>query len=116
GLLRGGLLPKAHVYPRALRETRDLLRRRTFLVRQRPQFLAHVQNTNSQYNLPPFPKKLTYAGNRTADIAARFPHESTRRAVATDLAMVEHLDGQIGALELYLTRSAKVDDPFVYHL
>src|SRR5437667_10964321 len=45
GLLRGGLFPQAYVYPQALRETRDLLRRRTFLVRQRAQFLAHVQNT-----------------------------------------------------------------------
>jgi transposase len=117
GLLRGGLFPQAYVYPPALRETRDLLRRRTFLVRQRAQFLAHVQNTNSQYNLPPFPKKLSFAGNRDARaIAARFPHESTRRAIAADLALVEHLDEQIGDLELYLTRSAKVDDPVVYHL
>jgi transposase len=116
GLLRGGLFPQAYVYPKDQRETRDLLRRRTFLVRQRAQFLAHVQNTNSQYNLAPFAKKLTYAGNRSADLAERFPHESTRRAVVADLAMVEHLDEQIGALELYLTRSAKVDDPFTFHL
>jgi transposase len=117
GLLRGGLFPQAYVYPQALRETRDLLRRRTFLVRQRAQFLAHIQNTNSQYNLPPFAKKLSFAGNRdAAAIADRFPHESTRRAIATDLAMVESLDEQIGELELYLTRSAKVDEPFVYHL
>jgi transposase len=117
GLLRGGLFPQAYVYPKAQRETRDLLRRRTFLVRQRAQFLAHVQNTNSQYNLPAFPKKLSFAGNRdAAAIVARFEHESTRRAIATDLAMVEHLDAQIGQLELYLTRTAKVDDPVVYHL
>jgi transposase len=117
GLLRGGLFPQAYVYPTALRATRDLLRRRTFLVRQRAQFLAHVQNTNSQYNLPPFPKKLSFAGNRDADaIVGRFPHESTRRAIAADLAMVEHLDEQIRDLELYLTRTAKVDDPVVYHL
>jgi transposase len=75
-----------------------------------------VQNTNSQYNLPPFPQRLTYAGNRSADLAERFAHESTRRAIATDLAMVEHLDEQIGDLELYLTRSAKVDDPYTFHL
>src|SRR5262245_61544736 len=29
-LLRGGMLPQAYVYPRGMRETRDLLRRRTF--------------------------------------------------------------------------------------
>jgi transposase len=116
GLLRGGLFPQAYVYPQALRETRDLSRRRTFLVRQRAQFLAHVQHTNSQYNLPAFAKKLSFAGNRDVPaILERFPYERTRRAVAADLALVEHLDEQIGELELYRTRSAKVDDPFVYH-
>src|SRR5204862_5244539 len=64
-LLRGGLFPLAYVYPRALRATRALLRRRTFLVRQRAQFLAHLQNTNSKYNLPPLTKRLSYAGQRT---------------------------------------------------
>ena len=117
GLLRGGLFPQAYVYPAALRETRDLLRRRTFLVRQRAQFLAHVVNTNSQYNLPAFAKKLSFAGNRdAAAIVDRFPHESVRRAIRADLALVDSLDEQIGALESYLTRTAKVDDPIVYHL
>ena len=31
GLLRGGCFPMAYVYPKGMRETRDLLRRRTFL-------------------------------------------------------------------------------------
>ena len=49
-LLRGGILPQAYVYPAERRVTRDLLRRRTHLMRQRAELLAHVQNTNSQYN------------------------------------------------------------------
>src|SRR5262245_11678843 len=52
GLLRGGLLPQGYVYPQAMRATRDLLRRRSFLVRRRADLLAHLVNTNSQYNLP----------------------------------------------------------------
>ena len=35
GMLRGGLFPMAYVYPKARRQTRDLLRRRSFFVRQR---------------------------------------------------------------------------------
>jgi len=53
GLLKGGFFPMAYVYPKAKRETRDLLRRRSFFVRQRAQLIAPIQNTNSQYNLPP---------------------------------------------------------------
>src|SRR5215470_10639689 len=67
-MLRGGMFPMAYVYPRAKRQTRDLLRRRSFFVRRRAELIAHIQNTNSQFNLPPFPKKLTYAGNRSADL------------------------------------------------
>jgi hypothetical protein len=39
-----------------MRATPDLLRRRTFLVRKRAELLAHLVNTDSQYNLPPFTK------------------------------------------------------------
>jgi transposase len=114
GLLKGGFFPMAHVYPRAKRETRDLLRRRSFFVRQRAQLIAHVQNTNAQYNLPPFAKKLTYKGNRTAAIADRFEHPSTRLSVGADLALVENYDTQIAALEAHLVKSAKVDDPATF--
>jgi transposase len=116
-LLRGGAFPQAYVYPRALRETRDLLRRRTFFVRRRAQLLTHVQNTNSQYNLPPIDKKLSFAGNRDADeLAGRFSHASTRQSIRADLRLADAYDEQIRALELHLTRHAKVDDPVTYQL
>src|SRR4051794_4234809 len=35
-----------------VRDPRDLLRRRDGFVRQRALLVAHIQNTNSQYNLP----------------------------------------------------------------
>lgn len=52
-LIRGGNFPLAYVYPRNMRATRDLLRRRTGLVRHGADLKAHVVNTTSQYNLPP---------------------------------------------------------------
>jgi transposase len=116
-LLRGGAFPQAYVYPKDRRETRDLLRRRTFFVRQRAQLLAHVQNTNSQYNLPPIPKKLSFAGNRDEDeLVERFGHDSTRQGIRADLHLTAAYDEQIRALELHLTRHAKVDDPVTYQL
>jgi len=114
GLLRGGLFPMAYVYPRAKRQTRDLLRRRSFFVRQRTQLIAHIVNTNSQFNLPPLPKKLTYAGNRSDAIATRFRDPSTQLMIRSDLALIDNYDTQIAALELHLKRSAKIDDPVTY--
>jgi len=115
-LLRGGMLPQAYVYPKGMRETRDLLRRRTFLVRRRAEALVHLTNTNSQYNQPPFAKKLAYAANRAElDVAQRFTDPSVRKNVEVDLALIDTYDRHIGELELYLVRTAKVDDPQAFH-
>lgn len=115
-LLRGGLFPMGYVYPRAKRQTRDLLRRRSFFVRQRAQLLTHIQNTNTQFNLPPLPKKLTYAANRTADLVDRFADPSTKLAVAADLGLIDSYDQQIAELERHLVRHAQVDDPVTFGL
>ncbi len=109
-LLRGGMLPQAYVYPQKMRATRDLLRRRMYLVHHRAEALAHVQNTKTQYNLPAFEKRLCYAANRQG-AAERFDEPSVRRSVEVDLALIDYLDEQIRELELYLERTAKLDDP-----
>jgi len=112
--LRSGYFPLAYVYPKEKRNTRDLLRRRSAFVRQRAQLITHIQLLNSQYNLPAFEKKLTYKGNRTAAIADRFGHPSTQLSVAANLNLIDSYDQQIAALELHLTRSAKIDDPATF--
>jgi len=53
------------------------LRRRMHLVHIRSGTLAHVQNTNSQYNLPPFPRE-----SATRAIAWTSPSDSPMRAYA----------------------------------
>jgi transposase len=115
-LLRGGLFPLAYAYPRAKRPTRDLLRRRSFFVRKRAELIAHIQMTNAQANLPPFPKKLSYAGNRTPAIAERFVEPSTKLAVSADLALIAAYDAQVAELERHLLKHARVDDPVTYGL
>jgi transposase len=104
----------AYVYPKDKRETRDLLRRRSFFVRQRAQLIAHIQNTNSQYNHPPFDKKLTYKGNRNTQIADRFEHLSTRLSITADLNLIDSYDTEIASLETHLVKSAKIDDPTTF--
>jgi len=113
-MLRGGMFPLAYVYPRGKRQTRDLLRRRSFFVRQRAQLITHIVNTNSQFNLPPFPKKLSYAANRSEEIAERFTDPSTRLSINADLRLIDAYDAQIAELERHLLHSAKVDDPVTF--
>jgi len=64
GLLRGGLLPQAYVYPGEMRATRDLMRRRLHFVHHRSDLLAHIQMTYHQYNYPSPGKRITYRSNR----------------------------------------------------
>jgi len=114
-LLRGGNLPQAYVYPAGLRETRDLLRRRMFLVHKRAELITHIQTTNAQYNLPAFGQKLIYAKNRTAlKVAERFEDASVRKSIEVDLALVQRYEELIADLELYLERTVKVDDANTY--
>jgi transposase len=115
GLLRGGLFPMAYVYPRAMRETRDLLRRRTGFVRHKAQLIAHITNTNSQYNLPPFERKLSRHPDYT-DLVDRFAHASTQLSIRADADLIHQYQQTIQQLETHLVQHAKVDDPKTYHL
>ncbi len=115
-LLRTGLLPQAYVYPTTMRATRDLLRRRGYLVRRRAEALTHVQIIHWQYNQPAPTGKLRYPANRRG-VIERVDDECVRRTLAVDLDLVAHLDGQIAELELFLTAQAKGHDlPTFYRL
>lgn len=115
-LLRGGTLPKAYVYPRAWRPTRDLLRRRLFFARKRGELLSHIQNTNTQYNLPAFESRIDRAANR-ADLLERFGDEpSLQMSVATDIALLDAYDEMIHDLELYLIHQIRQDANALFYL
>jgi transposase len=113
-MLRGGMFPISYVYPKEMRATRDLLRRRTFLMRRRAELLMHLHNTHLQYNLLPPTGRLAYAANRI-DLTKPFDDESVRKMVQVDVNLVGHLDEELRELELYLTRHAKVDDPNMFY-
>ncbi len=113
-LLRGGTLPKAYVYPPAMRATRDLLRRRLHLVRRRGNLLAHIQNTHHQYNLPAPRAKIAYKANREG-VAEAFPDPDARKSMEVDFMLIEHYDTIIRDLERHLERRAKQHDPQAYH-
>jgi transposase len=113
-LLRGGMLPQAYVYPAEMRATRDLLRRRMHLTRKRAELLAHVQNTNSQYNLPEIGKNLAYKANR-AGVAERFPAPAVQQSIEVDLALIDVYDRLLTDLELSIVKTAKQHDANTFY-
>jgi transposase len=114
-LLRSGMLPQAYAYPQHMRATRDLLRRRMYLVHQRAEILAHIQNTNAQYNLEAFGKKIAYKKNRVG-LPERFPDSMAEKSIAVDVGLLDAYDSLIRSIELEILSKARQHDPLSLHL
>lgn len=108
-LLRGGMLPMAYVYPRHLRPTRDLLRRRTHFVRKRSELLSHVHGTNARCNLPEFGVAITSPSNRVG-LVERFEDPTIRKTVEADLDLADAYDKRIHELEAHVYQNAQQHD------
>ena len=113
-LLRGGLLPMAYVYPQKMRSTRDLMRRRNHLMRKRAELLAHIQNTASQYNIPPL-GAISKARNRKG-LLDTFDDPAVVMSVAANLDMIETYDHVLNQLEQEIVKCAKGHDSTSYAL
>src|SRR5262245_57002517 len=81
-------------------------RRRIHLMRKRAELLAHIQHTNSQYNLPELGKKIAYKANR-AGVAERFPAPAIQKRLEVDLALIGHDDQLLRDVELSIGNTAK---------
>jgi hypothetical protein len=104
-LLHCGSFPLAYAYPQGMRETRDLLRRRLHLVRQRSGLLTHIQIVHSQYNLLTIDKNWE---SSHAGVAERFASPSVRQNVSADLRLVHYLSELVAELEDYLRTAWKL--------
>jgi transposase len=112
-MLRGGSFPEAYVYPRGMRATRDLLRRRLFFVRKRGELFAHIRNTFHtfhQYNLPRPAGQLLYKKNREGLVEA-FSDPMIRSTLEADLALADRYDTVIRGLERRIGAEVQVHDP-----
>lgn len=110
-LMRGGNFPLAYVYPKEMRATRDLLRRRLKMVRYSAQFKAHVSNTATQYNLVQPKKGSLRLPSGRASMADAFEDPSVQRNVDTDLHLVACFDKEISQVEGFIERTAKQYNP-----
>jgi transposase len=108
-LLRGGMCPQASGYPAKMRATRDLLRRRMPRMRKRAELLTHVQQTNSQDNLPEIGTTSASKANRTG-VAARLADPAVPKSIAVDLALIDHSDRGLNDLAFSILNTATQQD------
>ena len=114
-LIRGGNFPLAYVYPKAMRATRDLLRRRMKIVRHGADLKAHVANTTSQYNLPPNKVNLKNPSARE-QLKHTFSEQAVQRNIDLDTAILDCYASELGKIEWYIQQQAKQHKPNHFHL
>ncbi len=114
-LIRGGNFPLAYVYPKEMRATRDLLRRRMKIVRHGADLKAHVVNTTSQYNLPPNKVNLKNVVARE-QLKNTFPEVSVQKNIDLDMVILDCYAEQLSKVEWYIETQARQHKPIHLHL
>jgi transposase len=114
-LLRAKMLPVAYPYPQATRSTRDLLRRRMYFMHHQSELLTHIQNTNTQYNLPGFSKRIDRHSNRVG-LPELFPDPMVRKSIEADVVLLDVYHAILLKLERQVLQQARHHDPVVLGL
>ncbi len=114
-LIRGGNFPLAYVYPKAMRATRDLLRRRMKIVRHGADLKAHVVNTTSQYNLPPNKVNLKNVTARE-QLKSTFPDVSVQKNIDLDMVILDCYAEQLSKVEWFIEKQARQHNPVHLHI
>ncbi len=110
-LLRLGLLPEGYIYPKQERAVRDLLRKRSQLVRYKTANLLSIQNLITRNTGTPI------SGNRIKQLTAAaietlLPDRDLALAVQSNLAVMRCLEAQIENLEQVVRARVKLRPEF----
>jgi transposase len=110
-LLRLGLLPEGYIYPKDERAVRDLLRKRSQLVRNRTSQVLSIENLVAR-NIG-----LALNGNEVKRLTLEavqelLPDPRLALAVASSLVVVQTLDDLIGLLEQQVLEAVRLEPAF----
>jgi transposase len=110
-LLRLGILPTGYIYPREARALRDLLRKRSQLVRTRTTQILSMQNLLAR-NLGVQAKGNEIKHWRDADIDAMALLPEQKLAIKANLALMSCVDQQVTQLESQILKQATLRDDY----
>ena len=112
-LLRLGVLPEGYIYPRADRPVRDLLRKRSQMVRQRTTNLLSIENLLTR-NTGSSMKANQIKGLDVQQIDELLPDGDLALAVKANLAVMVSADEQVQLLEQTVTQRVKLRPQFSF--
>ena len=112
-LLRLGVLPEGYIYPRADRPVRDLLRKRSQLVRQRTTNLLSIQNLVTR-NTGESLSANQIKGLDVRQVDELLPNGDLALAVKANLSVMCSADEQTKILERTVTQRVKLSPQFSF--
>ena len=114
-LFRLGVLPEGYIYPKEERAVRDLLRKRSQLVRQKTANLLSIQNLYSRNTGSSISaNRIKQLTSETVD--ALFTHSDLALAVKANLTVMRSLENEITILERVVKDRIKVKPAYRYLL
>ena len=112
-LLRLGVLPEGYIYPRADRPVRDLLRKRSQVVRQRTTNLLSIQNLMTR-NTGGSLSANQIKGLDVQQVDELLPNGDLALAVKANLSVMSSADEQTKILERTVTQRVKLSPQFSF--
>ena len=112
-LLRLELLPEGYIYPRADRPVRDLLRKRSQMVRQRTTNLLSIQNLLTR-NTGSSMKANRVKGLDVQQVDELLPNGDLALALKANLSVMSSADEQVRLLEQTVTERVKLRPQFSF--
>jgi len=112
-LLRLGVLPEGYIYPRADRPVRDLLRKRSQMVRQRTTNLLSIQNLLTR-NTGESLSANRVKGLDVQQVDELLPNRDLALAVKANLSVMCSADEQVELLEQTVTQRVKLRPQFSF--
>src|SRR4029077_19731976 len=112
-LLRLGILPEGYIYPKAERPVRDLLRKRSQLVRQRTTNLLSIQNLMTR-NTGSSLSANQIKGLDVQQVDELLPNGDLALAVKANLSVMCSADEQTKIVERTVTQRDKISPQFSF--
>ena len=112
-LLRLDAIPEAYIYPKDTRPIRDVLRRRTRLVRLRAEAYVAIKRKFQQYGLPYCDKAIKRADEE--ELLRWFTHPGIRASLEMELERIRLYSRELKVVEKYILSTVE-NKPIFEHL
>jgi transposase len=112
-LLRLDAIPEAYIYPKERRPVRDLLRRRTRMVRLRAEAYRAIKRTFQQYGIPYGEESIQRADKR--EVLRWVAHPGIRASLEVEFERIRIYTSELNRVEKYILSTVK-EEPIFEHL